>query len=661
MIRLRINGQEVFVPQGSSVLEACKQVGVDIPRFCYHERLSVAGNCRMCLVEIEKMPKPVASCAMPVVFNMAIFTDTPLVKKARENVLETLLLNHPLDCPICDQGGECDLQDQTRLFGGDYSRFYEVKRTVEDKYCGPLIKTIMTRCIHCTRCVRFAAEIAGVEALGTLNRGQNTEIGSYLEKSFQSEVSGNVIDLCPVGALTSKPYAFVARPWELRTVESIDFTDSLGSNLYVDHKESEIMRVIPRLNEALNQEWISDKARFSYDSLKRQRINEIFAKDSGTFSVLDWPEALKVLKKTLLPSRTLILVSPNLDLESVGLLSQVTQKKNIRVKYLESSLSDLQPISFHSFVSDVDSSDFCLLLGVNLRLESAVLNIRLRSRWQKGNFLLNSVGIPYKSNIPSNFLGLSMQGVLMVFQGQTAYQRILSSYKSPFVIFGKTFLNRVDSQYFLFSLKRLNSRFKALPVSSYPNEAALAYLGIRAFKSSDLAWSEVLMGINLEDTIRTKTIFSSSKKFRIWVHSNGNSLAAFSDLILPMALPLEYEGVFLNLENRPQRFYKVSDPIKNNRPLAAILRVINSFFQKTSSDGVPKSAWLLLNNFCYLQASFPAFHAFLNGGPIKKMFWNALPLKSNMEDFFLATVYTKSSQIMGQCSQTVRQSATNFL
>jgi hypothetical protein len=254
-----------------------------------------------------------------------------------------------------------------------------------------------------------------------------------------------------------------------------------------------------------------------------------------------------------------------------------------------------------------------------------------------------------------------MQGVILVFQGQTAYQRILSLYKSPFVIFGKTFLNRVDSQYFLFALKRLNSRFKALPVSSFPNEAALAYLGIRAFKSSDLVWSEVLLGINLEDTTRVKTIFSSSNKFRIWVHSNGNSLAAFSDLILPMSLPFEYEGVFLNLENRPQRFYKVLEPTKNNRPLSAILRVVNSFFQKISSDGVPKAAWLLLNNFCYLQASQASFSTFLMGAPIKKMLWNSLPLKSNMEDFFLSTVYTKSSQIMGQCSQVVRQNATNFL
>lgn len=327
MIKVVINGVDVFVSRGSSVLEACKEVGINIPRFCYHDRLSVAGNCRMCLVEIEKSPKPVASCAMPVVASMVIFTDSPLVKKARENVLETLLLNHPLDCPICDQGGECDLQDQTRLFGGDYSRFYSLKRTVEDKYCGPLIKTIMTRCIHCTRCVRFATEIAGVDTLGTLNRGQDTEIGAYLDRVFETELSGNVIDLCPVGALTSKPYAFLTRPWELRTVESIDFTDSLGSNTYIDYKESEILRVLPRNNESINQDWISDKARFSADSVKNQRINEIFYKDCGSFSTLDWSKAFDLLSDKFRVSNVLFLVSSNLDLEAVLYLRQLSKKK----------------------------------------------------------------------------------------------------------------------------------------------------------------------------------------------------------------------------------------------------------------------------------------------------------------------------------------------
>jgi len=236
-----------------SVLEACKYAGIHIPRFCYHEKLSIAGNCRMCLVEIDKVPKPVASCAMPIINNMSIYTDSPLVKKSRENILETILLNHPLDCPICDQGGECDLQDQAKTFGGDFSRFYVDKRGVEDKYCGPLIKTIMTRCIHCTRCVRFCIDVIGLDSLGTLNRGNNTEIGTYVSKVFESEISGNVIDLCPVGALTSKPYAFKARSWELRSAESIDLLDGFGSNIYINSKEGAVIRITPKINFFLNE------------------------------------------------------------------------------------------------------------------------------------------------------------------------------------------------------------------------------------------------------------------------------------------------------------------------------------------------------------------------------------------------------------------------
>ena len=281
MVKVFVNNEATFVPSNSTVLEACESIGIEVPRFCFHERLSVAGNCRMCLVEIEKSPKPVASCAMPVMNNMQVFTDTPLVKKAREGVLEFLLMNHPLDCPICDQGGECDLQDQAMFFGSDKSRFFEYKRGVEDKNCGPLIKTIMTRCIHCTRCVRFAADIAGVEDLGTTNRGRDTEIGTYVSKVFQSELSGNVVDLCPVGALTSKPYTFIARPWELRSTETIDISDAVGSNIRVDLKETEVVRVLPRLHEGLNEEWISDKSRYSFDALKIQRLDTPYVRDNG--------------------------------------------------------------------------------------------------------------------------------------------------------------------------------------------------------------------------------------------------------------------------------------------------------------------------------------------------------------------------------------------
>ena len=290
-INLTIDGLDVEVAEGSSVLQACEVLGLEIPRFCFHERLLIAGNCRMCLVEIEKSPKPQASCAIPVMPGMKVFTNTPLVKKAREGVLEFLLLNHPLDCPICDQGGECDLQDQAMIYGSDRSRFMEKKRGVEDKNLGPLIKTIMTRCIHCTRCVRFATEVAGVEVLGTTARGIDTEIGTYVEKMFKSELSGNVIDLCPVGALTSKPYAFTSRPWELRVTESIDTLDSVGSNIRIDARGTEIMRIVPRLNEDINEEWISDKTRFAYDGLKRQRLTQPLIRKDGKLTPVDWLEA----------------------------------------------------------------------------------------------------------------------------------------------------------------------------------------------------------------------------------------------------------------------------------------------------------------------------------------------------------------------------------
>lgn len=286
MIKIFVNNKVVLIPKNTSVLEACESVGVSVPRFCYHERLNVAGNCRMCLVEIEKAPKPIASCAFPVAPNMKIYTDTPLVQKARENVLEFLLINHPLDCPICDQGGECDLQEQTMVFGTDRSRFFYAKRSVQDKNCGPLIKTIMTRCIHCTRCVRFLQNVAGQEDLGTTLRGQETEIGTYIGKNLNSELSGNIIDLCPVGALTSKPYAFTARPWEIKSVETIDVHDSVGSNIRINFKETEIFRILPALNDSLNEEWISDKTRFSFDGLKRQRIGTPFLK-KGSVQALE--------------------------------------------------------------------------------------------------------------------------------------------------------------------------------------------------------------------------------------------------------------------------------------------------------------------------------------------------------------------------------------
>src|SRR5690349_76700 len=299
MPKMTIDGTEIEVPAGITVLQACELAGKEIPRFCYHDRLSVAGNCRMCLVEQEKAPKPIASCAMPVAEGMVIKTDTPMVKKARNGVMEFLLINHPLDCPICDQGGECDLQDQAMAYGFDRGRFEENKRAVKDKDFGPLIKTSMTRCIHCTRCVRFATEIAGVEELGATGRGESMEIGTYVEKALTSELSGNMIDLCPVGALTSKPYAFVARPWELRKTESVDVLDAVGSNIRVDSRGGEVLRVLPRVNEAINEEWISDKTRFACDGLVRQRLDRPYVRREGRLRPASWPEAFAAIAERL--------------------------------------------------------------------------------------------------------------------------------------------------------------------------------------------------------------------------------------------------------------------------------------------------------------------------------------------------------------------------
>jgi NADH dehydrogenase (ubiquinone) Fe-S protein 1 len=415
-ITVTVDGIDVLVENGSSVLQACEVVGIEIPRFCFHERLLIAGNCRMCLVEIEKSPKPQASCAVPVMPGMKIFTNTPLVKKAREGVLEFLLLNHPLDCPICDQGGECDLQDQAMIFGSDRSRFFERKRGVEDKNLGPLVKTIMTRCIHCTRCVRFATEVAGVEVLGTTARGIDTEIGTYVEKMFESELSGNIIDLCPVGALTSKPYAFTSRPWELKNTESVDVLDSVGSNIRVDTRGTEIMRIIPRLNEEINEEWISDKTRFSYDALKRQRLTQPMIRNkSGNLVPVEWLEAFNFIKKNLKgvsPNEIVGIVGNLVDVETMFTLKNFLAANGSST--LVSEFGDgeinqdfLQNQTFNSTIQGIEDSDLCLLIGTNPRKEAALINARIRKRYLQGEFSVASIGPNVNLTYPVEHLGVS--------------------------------------------------------------------------------------------------------------------------------------------------------------------------------------------------------------------------------------------------------------
>ncbi len=391
MTKLTIDGREVEVEAGSTIIQAAEVLGIEIPRFCFHERLAIAGNCRMCLVEVEKVPKPVASCAQPVADGMVVKTTTPMVLKARHGVMEFLLINHPLDCPICDQGGECDLQDEAMGYGMDRSRYHEVKRAVKDKDFGPLVKPTMTRCIHCTRCVRFLADVAGAPDLGSLGRNENMEIGTYVEKAIGSELSGNIIDLCPVGALTSKPYAFTARSWELRKTESIDTLDAVGANIRIDTRGNQVMRILPRTNDDVNEEWLGDKSRFACDGLLRQRLDQPYVRKSGKLVPATWPEAFTYIAERLkgIPGNKIAAIAGDqADAESMVALKDLMASlgsSNIDCRQDGAKLGGPRAsYLFNSTIAGIENADALLLIGSNPRWEAPVINARIRKRWLKG-------------------------------------------------------------------------------------------------------------------------------------------------------------------------------------------------------------------------------------------------------------------------------------
>jgi NADH dehydrogenase (ubiquinone) Fe-S protein 1 len=444
MINIKINNIELNLPNNITVLQACDSINSDVPRFCFHGSLEIAGNCRMCLVEIKNSPKPIASCALPISEGMEIFTSTPLVKKARESVLEFLLINHPLDCPVCDQGGECDLQDQTMKFGSDRSRFFFSKRSVENKNCGPFIKTIMTRCIHCTRCVRFANEICGIDNLGTTGRGNQTEISFYISKIFESEYSGNVIDLCPVGALTSKPFSFKARSWELTKHESIDILDGLGSNIIIQTFNNEIVRILPKNNDNINIEWISNKTRFFFDSLKYQRITAPLLVQGDRFVPVPWAKVYYELCKRvekLDGSFGKVIFGDFIELNSyywakkvfnlIGIqnVEYASPNFNINADYVDKFL-------FKNQLTDLQKADVCLLINCNTRSEGSVLNLHLRNNVQKNNLKVYSIGKTNNLTFPVKNLGLTLQTLCDIVEGRHAFCQILSESKECFIVVG---------------------------------------------------------------------------------------------------------------------------------------------------------------------------------------------------------------------------------
>lgn len=569
MIDIYINNIKLKVNKNLTVLQACNNFKIEIPKFCFQENLQIAGNCRMCLVEIENSPKPVASCAMPLMPNMKIFTDTPLVQKARESVLEFLLINHPLDCPICDQASECDLQDQTMIFGSDRSRFFFKKRGVEDKYCGPFIKTIMTRCIHCTRCVRFANEVCGIDDLGTTGRGNKTEINFYYPKIFNSEFSGNLIDLCPVGALTSKPYAFKARSWELKKKEGIDVLDSIGSNIKIDIFNNEIVRILPKTNFNINKEWISNKTRFFFDSLKYQRLQYPLLKDENNhFKKITWAKALEIINTKLIKtdsSQVKGIVGNLIDLESLFLLKKFFNKLGISnvvyEKYLKNQNikinSDLTSnFLFNNTLKSIEDSDLCLIINSDIRQEASILNIHLINRLKKGNFKVAYIGNKVDFTYPVQHLGLTLDVLIQIITGKHSFCKKLKQAKNPIIIVGENIINQKNGFNLMMKLKNvsfLRNKINFLNTQTTLNN----FFEITFTKSKQVFNSSkiyYLFNTNLQNTLKLK-----KNDFVIYQGHHFTKDAQKANLILPGLTFLEKKGTYINIEG----FIQKNDQILN--------------------------------------------------------------------------------------------------
>jgi len=580
MLKVKVNNIDLEIEEGLTVLQACEQAGVEIPRFCYHEKLSIAGNCRMCLVEIEKSPKPVASCAMPVTEGMNIKTNTSLVEKARKGVMEFLLSNHPLDCPVCDQGGECDLQDQSMFYGVDKSRYKENKRKVPEKYMGPLIKTQMTRCIHCTRCIRFATEVAGVVELGAIGRGEDMQITTYLEKSMESELSANVIDLCPVGALTSKPYVFEARPWELKKTETIDVMDAVGSNIRVDTYGWEVKRILPRINEDINEEWISDKTRYACDGIKNQRLDTPYVKSQGKFKEVSWSFALNYISEKIKQSPPEKIAGITGDLTNMETLYIVKEffNKTIKSENLESRIEDYyvnnnerQNYIFNSTINGIEESDLIVLIGTNPRYEATILNSRIRKSFIKNKTEIFSFGDVGDLTYPYKILDNKTEIIKDVIENKNDLSNKIKNAKKPIIIIGQSALKLKSGKFifekfkeFLMHNNKINNEWNSLNVLSKEASSVGAYdldiLNLNKENNSTLKniknnQFDILFLIG-QDNLN----FKKKNEFIVYIGSHGDRGAEISDVILPGATYIEQDGYFTNLEGKIQKAYKSSYP-----------------------------------------------------------------------------------------------------
>ncbi|WRT66977.1 NADH dehydrogenase (quinone), G subunit [Kwoniella shivajii] len=576
-ITLTIDGKEVSVPQGTALIQACEKAGAAVPRFCYHDRLAIAGNCRMCLVEVERSPKPVASCAMPAMPGSKVFTNTPLVHKAREGVMEFLLANHPLDCPICDQGGECDLQDQSMRYGSDRTRFHEItgKRAVENKDLGPIVKTSMNRCIQCTRCVRFANDVAGVEDLGTTGRGNDLQIGMYIEKTMDSEMSGNIIDLCPVGALTSKPYAFQARPWELKKTESVDVLDAVGSNIRVDSRGVQVMRVQPKINDEINEEWISDKTRYAYDGLKYQRLTTPLVREGSKFVPASWETAMETIRHGYLNSgargdEIKAVAGALADTETLVALKDLVNRLGSENTTLDSKLGDLPPAQsvdirsnylFNTGIENVEEADAILLIGTNPRHEAATINSRFRKQFLHKGTEFAVIGEKFDSTFEYDHVGTSAKDVEAFLTGKAdkGFAKIFKNAKKPLVVVGSAVTETKDGAAVLKAVSKyvsdnagkfLTPEWTGFSVLQRAASRAAAYdIGFTPSTSASSAKPKFVFLLNADDVDPSSI---PEDAFVVYQGHHGDHGAQFADVCLPAAAYTEKSATWINTEGRSQ-------------------------------------------------------------------------------------------------------------
>ena len=682
MAVVTINNKEITVPDGITLIQACEMADVEIPRFCYHERLAIAGNCRMCLVEVVGAPpKPVASCATPIADGMKVLTNSPMVQKAREGVMEFLLANHPLDCPICDQAGECDLQDQSMAYGRSDSRFHEHKRAVKDKNLGPLVATEMTRCIHCTRCVRFMTDVAGVAEMGAVGRGETMEITSYLEKSLTSELSGNIIDLCPVGALTSKPYAFKARSWELNKTESIDVMDAVGSNIRLDSRGLEVMRILPRLNEEINEEWISDKTRFCYDALKYQRLDQAYIKKDGKLTPASLDEAYQFIADNLkdLKGNQIAALSGKLsaveEIVALKLLMEKLGSNNIDCREMGSKInaSDPASYSFNTTISGIDHADSCLLIGVNPRISAPIINARIRKRFLTGKLKVAAIGLNADLTYKYQNLGNEVQILQDIFDGKSAYNQILEKSLYPMIIIGEEMLKRADGEVILNYAKKIAEKYKMIRdewngFNMLHNNASLNGALLAGFTNQNIDTNLILekalkqeikavylLGVDDADLSKLENCFV------IYQGSHGENGVEFADVILPAAAYTEKEATFVNIESRPQLTSRAIFPPKDAKEdwqivvdLAKVLGVNLGFKCIDSLREIIKKINPVFANY-----NSPAKHKWTASSAIENAD-SKIKISNKDDDFYNNNVIVRLSRILNSCKNELAKTQLNI-